>query len=484
MSIHTEPVPQHTPDSHHFTDPFEGITFFDEVDKEQKFEVVTGEPGTRAWQRVTYYPRVGEIYIERQSAGGPQLWNYNVRTGAIEDLEGGGDGPSKIGKNALSMLRSQGVDVHQPKGYPEITAIVDSFSDRTPVPITMMQHGAYYALYQKTNPMVVFQFDTLSEISLNVYQDTLQINRANSTRFGKMGSLRVQENGQVIEGPESSVTAYSRIDKKTHELLETMVIYALSDDEVSIFSSLRPLPEDPVDPDEWSREQCCVYIVLQGLQYERYGKDEWQAVKSAKKMSSREFMAHMVRNFIEDPEIRYQEVTLQNYERSLQTIIDRFGEDVFFQEAQRIMLEHLQHLHTDTQKPGSTYMPHSDIHPLDGDFMELAQQVIIGAHPLPADMTESGHVVNAKTLFGDADFWKFVRTRHPDVFARLVDYIEELPRDFRLDNSDGETIIDPVALIAQYFPDAYKEVVQARPDFVSDTKEAIQIIKSRSSRRK
>lgn len=109
--------------------------------------------------------------------------------------------------------------------------------------------------------------------------------------------------------------------------------------------------------------------------------------------------------------------------------------------------------------------------------MELAKQVILNTHPTPENMRDSGIIVNIVPLFGDADFWQILRTSHIELFNQFVDYLQSLPKDYLQQKSPyAKAKIDPVALIKQYFPESYKEIIISRPDFTSDTLEAIQIL--------
>jgi hypothetical protein len=100
---------------------------------------------------------------------------------------------------------------------------------------------------------------------------------------------------------------------------------------------------------------------------------------------------------------------------------------------------------------------------------------------MPENMRDWGHVVNAKSLFGDQDFWAHMSGHYPDLFARFVDWIESRPRDMVQHGTYATARVDPVALIKQHFADAFQIIHEARPDFDSNNTRPIRLAKDRSS---
>jgi hypothetical protein len=79
-----------------------------------------------------------------------------------------------------------------------------------------------------------------------------------------------------------------------------------------------------------------------------------------------------------------------------------------------------------------------------------------------------GYIVNYKSLFGDADFWTFLRDKHPSLFTRLADFVKGLPTPVMQFSLYAQSWVNPVALIKHHYPTAFAVIHGARPDFDSD----------------
>ena len=133
-----------------------------------------------------------------------------------------------------------------------------------------------------------------------------------------------------------------------------------------------------------------------------------------------------------------------------------------------MLLAHLRMLHTNLHTGRLPHGPHSDMGPFGPVFTELARDATLGVHPTPWNMRDSGHVVNVKSLFGDADFWTHMQEHYPNLFDRFADYIESLPDEMEVKGTYGWSTINPVATIKIAFPDAFAVIHGARPSFDSD----------------
>jgi len=136
-------------------------------------------------------------------------------------------------------------------------------------------------------------------------------------------------------------------------------------------------------------------------------------------------------------------------------------------------------VHTLVQTPDGIYKPHSDVQPLPGTYTNLAREAIGGVHPTPSGTMRGGYIVNVKSLFGDADFWRWARDRHPSVFGRLVDRFKALPSPYPLRSVYAASEADPVGLVKAYYPQAFLVIHAARPDFDSDAREPLRRISRR-----
>ena len=192
------------------------------------------------------------------------------------------------------------------------------------------------------------------------------------------------------------------------------------------------------------------------MQYERWGLDELDFEATRSKKNKAKLL------------LRYKEINPANYGKALDAIIDRFGEDTFSSSVKNILLIHLYSMHTQFHDSESPYKPHSDISSFSWEHTKIGYDVIKGTHPVPIDMTESGNPANAKSLFGDADFWSHLRSKYENVFNELVDYWMQLSKNFEQKRGSVVATINPVAFIKNQFPHAFDVIHSYRKDFNSE----------------
>jgi hypothetical protein len=347
------------------------------------------------------------------------------------------------------------VDLEAPEGFPEIAEAVGEITSGNPVAPEELQEGSFYMALAEFGEWRVFKFKRLEPFDYDSggagfvligspsdgLDDSIFLSISSRTHhpYRCVGKKEESEVGQVYTRQSVGHTdGLKEVYKVDQAALETIC-------------ALRPAAMDPLVGRGISREAFVSGVTMEGLQYERWGADE-----------------------IGGP--RYEKINREAYQKALETLMRRFGSSVFVEELKKTIDRHLQGLHTEQHLDGSPYKPHSDVAPLHADEMTIARQAILDAHPMPGSMGESGFVVNVKSIFGDADFWAILRDAHRDIFDQLVDYIAALPRNLEQRGSYYATAeIDPVALIREQFPDAYREISIVRPDFVSDAISAIRI---------
>ena len=214
-----------------------------------------------------------------------------------------------------------------------------------------------------------------------------------------------------------------------------------------------------------------VYFALQALQFMRWGKAESERKNSVMRIS----------NKIEDPDKRFEYQcrylpgmrlmdtdftahTDRMYTDALDIIIKKFGIETFEQAAIKLIKNHLDNLHF-----CDVCGAHSDIQPPQvKDEMTIAAEVIDNTYPLIDDMRRYGYRVNARSIFGDPVFWSHLRGTHPEVFQKLVSYIEGIEPYENIDiyGSTGPfitRIIDPMEIIARHFYPALIEMKKGSP---------------------
>jgi hypothetical protein len=167
-------------------------------------------------------------------------------------------------------------------------------------------------------------------------------------------------------------------------------------------------------------------------------------------------------------EIEYPNMDRVSYAQALGALSARFGDAVLADSTRHTITNHLSALHTDLHTPGLVHKPHSDGSPRNEKYMEVAHAVIRERHPLLGNMRDFGLWVNFLSLFGDSDFWAVTREYHPTVFNAAADHLQDLGPAFAQQHSMyvRKGTINPVRLMAEYFPGAYGQIIAERPDFV------------------
>ncbi|GEM_PF-4531050 len=263
--------------------------------------------------------------------------------------------------------------------------------------------------------------------------------------------------GFYSHGRPPSSAYYLRGEK--HDLRPRLA-WRLSAADAAQISQLRPKFIDPLAGTSWKPASMALYVALSSMQYERWGLDEIDLGSGLMGISSRrppEIKAELMK--------RYAGITPENYGGALDALIQRFGQTEFAAAVIELFRSHLLCLHGPWHL--SPFKLHSDMNPLGPVHISIAEDVIHGLHPLPKDMTESGHWVNVKTLFGDRDFWFHMRNQYPLLFDQFVDFIKSLPKDYDLRHPfySPTHVVNPIALIRQYFPEAFQVIHERRPDF-------------------
>ncbi len=441
--------------------PFDGIDYFRFIDQEPIQAVEEGEKDRDVWKRYEFYPRVGYVrivrsYRDNKGELAPKYWSANLRTQEKSSPHGTPhDEDVKFIQDGLEYLNEHGVDTSSPAGYPEVEDVLVEATSVSPKSYKDLVAGHYYLVFDQLC-YKVYRHGGFTRQPRSNSQDFLHAQFMPDEVFGSCDYLEIVSNNFKPIPPATFSPNVFTLTVPTNwqvasDNTSNKNIYELTAQQARAIAQLRPAEQDMEVGIEWSREKVCVHSSIQGLQYERFGKDEYGYKRPS-----------------------YNDVTRENYQQAISIIITRFGPHIFAQTVEEIMTSHLDLLHTPTHEPRTAFGAHSDISPIPRQYMKLARQVINNSHPLPNDMLESGQVVNVKTLFGDADFWNLMRNQYPDLFNRFVNYLQALPRQYEQHGINLPlAIIDPVALIKQYFPLAYAQIVQSRPDFDSDTPEAI-----------
>lgn len=448
-------------------DPYEGVTLFDSYDTPQ-FSAEEGQLGVTDWHRVELY-QSGYTRVITRAAGEsrPAMIEQDLRTG--HDF---GNGPREQVEARLAqgraLLTRHGVDLEQyPTGYPEVDEILEGVLGRPPLRMEHLEPGKRYLYvrtdseYDKDRPFVtqyIFRHDYVGA----PIRTTRYFTGVHYTPDPLLG----KERGviQLLPGTPGPMEPFSSLDGGAFGPQALTIVpveespydkhefYAVTEDEATIVGALRKPHLDPNVGSDFDRERTCVHAALMGLQYSRWPVYEAGAIGDS---GSR-----------------------QAYAEALGELIDRFGEGPVTDEMKLIMTAHLHTLHTQTHMPTSPYKPHSDGTPYGKEIMDVARTVTGNTHPIARNMRDTGNWVNFLSLFGDPDFWAVTRERYPGAFNQAVDHLLGLPRDFKQKSIylTHKVTIDPIALIRDHYPQAYAEIVQARPDFAADDGVAMRVL--------
>jgi chemotaxis methyl-accepting protein methylase len=204
-----------------------------------------------------------------------------------------------------------------------------------------------------------------------------------------------------------------------------------------------------------------IYVALVGLQFKRFTLSEGK---------------------------KDREQTYEKYTKALSLLISKFGEDAFIETSKQLFDEHLQNLDFYTTIVGKRsrnlrgHKMHSDLQPLAIGYMELAEKFIESSYPIHSNMHDYGSLVNIRTLFGDNDFWKFLRENYPTIFQELADHVQSWPDQVTTGNVYLTLTIYPLGALRKYFADAYEEIRLGAPSFSADDRPAVLILKSTERR--
>jgi hypothetical protein len=456
----------------------EGIRFFENLDRDPRKVYESGTPGEPGYLRAEYRPTTGEYLFLKITGKDPEGhlettdWHYNERTGALYSSGGNSDDlglPAKFAAEKSVFAKKLGHAI--PKevlGFPEAQAILSSVTLSKPTTPEKLKQGDFILFLDADNhySASVVQLDKVSgDQALGPAADWLEF-RSSPLLGGQKMDLHLGRDGELSgissdfgEAGEGRPVGYRRIS-------DNLQIWKLTAAQAEQFAKHRSIKDDPLAGLAETREGFTAYVTLQHLQYMRWGKDHIGYHSDGDPAHKRELKA------------AYAEVTPENYARAIEILISRVGEDAFAMAAEKLMDRHLHTLHTKLHMPESPFEPHSDVGTHTNLLATLAREAVQDVHPIPEAMSEAGHVANVNPLFSDKDFWSAMQSSHPVLFNRFVDHIKGLPRDYLQRGSvyGVRARIDPVALIKQYFPKAFGVIHRERPDFDSDTKEAIRIV--------
>ncbi len=459
-----------------FSDPLAGISLFHHVDAEPwKWfqDGVRGKPGYRKGQ---YWPRTQEYRYEEYDAraerdGFVRSWTFDARHGQPRIQPGFGMFLETIPETRedWAMLRADmktlarrlkivAIDPRSQLGYPGVEEALLRIRARPSDDIETLQPGELVLMEDYGDGVSLFRVGRIEKIEdgqiyYRLYSDEpLDSRGADKLDFAKdfWGHRYISQNSARSDGFIAVIRPPARLWRVGERERQTLLRY-------------HPRIAEPAPDALGKRAGLTLYLALSSMQYERWGVDEIDAISAGERKKS----------LLEG---RYARVTPENYARALDVLLARFGEEEFYRTASSVFDAHLKHLHTSLHTPGLPFGAHSDMGPLDPLYTRLASEAILDAHPVPKNMSESGYLINVKSLFGDYDFWEHLSKSRRPLFDRLVDHLLSLPREYPQQSVYAQAVLDPVAVVTRHFPRTFALIHSLRPEFDSPTEEPIRLI--------
>lgn len=445
---------------------FEGITYFDEVDKHY-ITVDTAHRSVPGAQTVHFDPHSGMLYHTITEQSGPHLrrrgYEFNMRLGKYLDLNKRGDDPKRDDRlrSALSLLDPQYTEwLNKPPGYPETQNFLQDKEITPKIPIEKLLEE-----FNKDDYLLFYDNGS----SLHACQPA-EIIPITSTKSSLKGGYRVMS-GEGMRVEISYIDYHSELKHDDnmhviggifpigHEMISNNAKQGVWKITKEHFELLKKFAETPIDRSieyPLSREEFVVAIALDGMAFERWGASI-EAIRA------------------KNP-TRYEDVTKESLQKAIANLIDRFGTKAFANAAKWVAFQHMYRLHTPLHKTSILFTQdnmfndyHSDILGFQKNISVVAGQAIREAHPVVADMEKDGHgrvgagVYNAKSIFGDVELLEILKYEYPELFKELIGYIATIPP---LDQGTwyGDSMVYPLNAIQEYFPEAYKTMQDALGD--------------------
>lgn len=450
---------------------FEGIDFFEEIDRQSKRMIIieSGPRDSLGGKSIIFDPGSGHMYyfltVEKNGRLKREALDFNVRKGQYNEGETVDKNPRK---DTLMLDGLRQISSHpegqkyipwfsEPPGYPEVMQIIESVTSKEHAGLENVTKGDYILL-QQGGEIVASRFAgsdpfdpsfCLPEGSERIYttedpikltinydrQTPIEIKIPDDLNYDHtenyIGSYFSKER-ESLRGnkPPSKIWI---IDEKTYKQLKD---YATP--------YLDPSVEKPL-----TREEYTIAMAFDGMAHERWGADQ-----------------EVIRKKYPD---RYKEITKENYTKAIAILVDRFGREALLKACKWMFTKQLFHLHTPLHKGGDdTIFPqainnmfgdvHSDTIGFQWHISRLAMQAVDSIHPVAEDMEEHGKwgigVYNTKTLVGDIDFWEIMQEKYSEEFVKLVEYYKSIP-SVNQGQWYGYTTVYPIQALREFFPDAY-----------------------------
>ena len=459
-----------------FSDPLAGIGLFRHVDAEPRKWFQDGARGMPGYRKGQYWPRTGEYHYEEYDAraknnGFVRSWTFDARHGFPRIQPGFGlfldTNPDTREdwnlmradiKTLARRLNIKAIDPQSRLGYPGVAQALSRIRARPPDDIETLRPGELVLLEDSSDSASLFRVSRIEKIEdrelfYRLYADE-PLDSGGTDKLGFQKDFRkrrfISGDSARSDGFIASANSLARLWRVGEGERQTLLRYL-------------PRIADPTPdaPDE--RAGLVLHLALSSMQYERWGVDEIDSIATGK--SKKDLL-----------EGRYARVTPENYARALDVLLARFGEEEFYRAASAVVDFDLQRLHTSLHTPGLPFGAHSDMGPLGPRYTRLASEAILGAHPVPKNMSESGYLINVKSLVGDYDFWEHLSKSRRPLFDRLVDHLLSLPREYPQKSIYARAILDPIAVIKRHFQKTFALIHGLHPEFDSPAVEPIRLV--------
>lgn len=459
-----------------FSDPLAGIGLFRQVDAEPRKWFQDGARGRPGYRKGQYWPRTGEYHYEEYDArakdnGSVRSWTFKARHGFPRIQPGFGlcsdQNPETCEdwdlmradmKTLARRLNIKAVDPQSRLGYPGVAQALSRMRARPSDDIETLRPGELVFLEDSSGSESLFRVGRVEKIEDR--EPFYRLYAGEPLDSGGTDKLEFRTDirkRRFISGDSADSDGFIASANSSARL------WRVGEGERQTFLRYLPRIADPTYDAPDKRAGLVLQLALFSMAYERWGVDEISAISAGARKKK------LLKG-------RYARVTPANYARALDVLLARFGEEELYRTSAFVLDNDLKRLHTSLHTPGLPFGAHTDIGPLGPLYTRLASEAILGAHPVPKNMSESGYLVNAKSLVGDYDFWEHLAKSRRPLFDRLVDHLLSLPREYPQRSLYARAaVLDPIAVIKRHFQRTFALIHGLRPEFDSPTVEPIRL---------
>lgn len=418
-----------------------------------------GQLGTPEWTRAEYVPRNNQFAVRRPA---PYAENLSIVSNIYDSRSGTNQhcSPSSPEDRVIAVRAALELGVHDQireastYGYSPVGTIVSSILNCSPLSqLNDIRNGVPYlyteifnsgeiaaSLFMPDGSVRIDEGYSTNDVTFGLRQlvpdtgntEILYIDNQKNwrPRFLLIPPILKQDkrSGVIVTDYDSFDRKSRRVHRLSRQQFEALMQFRPTNIYNPLYSSVHPI-------------DTAIYTAVSALQFTRWS--EYQGVG----------------DFVHNPNINPHA-----YTSAIHTLFRRFEAIKVQDILQKIIDMDFQSLDGNVFLGKSPYKPHSDIKALDDKNMRYASELIMDNHPLHHNMFDYGEIVNAKPLFGEEHFWRYLRARQPKVFKALTSHILA-KGEVQSGSIYTDMRIDPIGIMRDHFPEAYAFVSSVFSEF-------------------